>query len=156
MRLYVVRHGEAVSMSTVDESRELTSAGKRSVNRFWHQLWDEGVRPAAMMTSPYVRASQTAEEIRRVLPGIGTEVSSLLTPDGSPEAVCAGILAGSALESLILVSHMPLVSLLTAYLTGLPRSQLSFATGGVAALDFSEPLPALATLLWHREPDRLG
>jgi len=156
MRVYIVRHGEAVSMSVSDEARELTPAGKRSVSRLWRQLQNEGLRPTAMITSPYVRALQTAAEIKRVLPDIHMEISSLLIPDGSCEEVCSGILAGNARENLILVSHMPLVSLLTTHLSGLPRSQLSFATGGVAALDFEEPLPGGASLLWRREPDRSG
>ena len=56
-------------------------------------------------------------------------------------------------ENLVLVSHMPLVSLLSALWVGEPRSRPGFRVGSVAAFDVDVAAAGGARLLWLRAPE---
>src|SRR5438105_4266876 len=86
MKLYVMRHGPAADDSATgrDADRALTAGGRERVAAVAKALLDAGEAPAAILTSPLVRAVETAEivaevtklagsvEVRREL-GLGTE-----------------------------------------------------------------------------------
>ncbi|MBA3981875.1 MAG: phosphohistidine phosphatase SixA [Alcanivorax sp.] len=155
MRLYVVRHGEAEAQRTTDEARALTVAGRDGVRQLWRQLVAEGIRPATLISSPYVRARQTAEEIAGecgLTPGAPCE---LLVPDGHPQRVFEWLLARDDQGPLVLVSHMPLVGHLVGQLSEGPGARLPMGVGAVAALEVEVPAIAGARLLWLRAPGDL-
>ena len=156
MRLYVVRHGEAEPQSTTDEARALTSGGRRGVRRLWQSLKAEGIRPARIVSSPYVRAQQTAEEIAAVC-GLGTEAHCpLLVPEGNPRQVLEWLLAWPETDTpLVMVSHMPLVAHLVGQLAEGPSARLPMGVGAVAALDVEVAAVSGARLLWLRAPGDL-
>jgi phosphohistidine phosphatase len=63
MDLFILRHGEAgkkLSSDTGDFSRPLTAAGKREVSAIAKSLKDFGVNFNFIITSPLMRAHQTA------------------------------------------------------------------------------------------------
>src|SRR6478736_9710352 len=63
MRLYVMRHGPAVddAPSGRDDDRELTASGRRRVRAVAQALLEAGELPRVILSSPLVRALQTAE-----------------------------------------------------------------------------------------------
>ena len=67
MRLYVIRHAEAVPLGQDgierDEDRPLTTAGQEQSKRLAQALLGRGVKLDKLLSSPLLRAKQTAESI---------------------------------------------------------------------------------------------
>ena len=72
MRLYLVRHAHAAP-GEPDELRALTPEGRRDARSLGELLAAEGVRPDAILSSPLLRARETAEELGRAT---GVQASS--------------------------------------------------------------------------------
>lgn len=136
MRVYLVRHGEAVPESE-DSSRPLSSAGRSEVEHMASHLASiRSLRdPVVIQHSGKLRALQTADII-----AISIGAAS------APEAA-RGLAPGDALEpaldmisttegNLMLVGHLPHIGRLAAHLlTGDPdRPLLYFKTATVACL----------------------
>jgi len=110
-------------------------------------------KPAAVITSPKLRASQTAEIVAQRL-GLSVAVDDDLAGPLSPSTV-EGILdrAGGP-ESVVLVGHDPDFSELLAELIG--SESVPMKKGALARIDTERPLSAGAgTLRWLIPPDLL-
>jgi phosphohistidine phosphatase len=66
VRVYLVRHAEAAP-GEPDELRALTPEGRRAARDLGERLAAEGVRPDALISSPLLRARETASEIGRAV-----------------------------------------------------------------------------------------
>ena len=100
MRLYIVRHGEAERRAPTDAERMLTPQGRRQVTALWQTLSAEGVTPGRLVSSPYVRARQTAEAIAGVAGQVRVETLDLLVPEGAPGAVLDWLMAAEEGDDL--------------------------------------------------------
>jgi phosphohistidine phosphatase len=126
MRVTLIRHAEAGDDAPTDEVRSLTARGREDARRLGRALARRGVEFSLMVSSPLVRAVQTAEIVaaeigyRERLP-----VTDLLVPDGAAAQVVSWLksarrnLEGSA--SIALVAHEPILSALAALLIGKAR-----------------------------------
>ena len=90
--LYIMRHGIAVTRgagSFADDSkRPLTPEGKMKVQEIAKGLLRLGFEVDWILTSPLVRAVETAEIVSDALrPSVPTDFVEALKPGGSPEAV---------------------------------------------------------------------
>ncbi|EXF44228.1 phosphohistidine phosphatase SixA [Pseudomonas sp. BAY1663] len=65
MRLWLLRHGEAEPRARTDAERNLTERGRRDVRENAAHLRGRALQ--AILVSPYRRAQQTADEVRRTL-----------------------------------------------------------------------------------------
>ena len=63
MRLFVLRHAiaEDAEPGQADSERRLTDPGREKLQRVLRRARQAGLEPAAVFSSPYVRARQTAE-----------------------------------------------------------------------------------------------
>ena len=181
MKLYVMRHGPAAddSPSGRDADRALTAAGRERVAAVAQALFDNGEAPFAILSSPLVRAVETAEivsevthlarraredqkaklagatgeiEIRREL-GMGTEKLPLLAE-----------LVRAKRKRVMIVGHEPDLSMLVMSLVG---KELESGMGkgmvvgvkltkdpGVAGLEFRSSLRFVLepkSLSWQRD-----
>ena len=160
MNLYLLRHGLAVEQTIpsfkLDSDRPLTAEGRKKTARLATFLRRLEISFDLILTSPYVRARQTAEIVAEKL---GTpkalELSKYLAP-------------GSALKPLIdelnhrrhpmnyvlLVGHEPDLSRLTSILvTGKPGLALEMKKGGLCKLEIATLRPGrCATLQWLLTP----
>ncbi|MDX1804186.1 MAG: phosphohistidine phosphatase SixA [Alcanivorax sp.] len=152
MKLYLCRHGQAVAQAATDALRPLTQAGQAAVLAHWQALEEEGVVINRVVASPFLRAQQTAECITRVYQGLTIENCEALVPDSPPSAVFDWLLAQDLPAGTVLVSHMPLVSVLTAAWTGAGRERFPFNVGTVACLDVEVMAADGARLLWLASP----
>lgn len=152
MRVYLCRHGEAVAQAPTDAERPLTERGRLEVMALWQKLHQEGVAIDRLIASPYRRAQQTALCIARAYGGMDQAACGYLVPEARPEQFLEWLLVQPADDNLVLVSHMPLVSLLTALWIGDLGSRPAFRVGSVAALDVEVAASGGARLLWIREP----
>ncbi|MEP4523850.1 MAG: phosphohistidine phosphatase SixA, partial [Alloalcanivorax venustensis] len=126
MRVYLCRHGEAVAQAPTDAERPLTERGRLEVMALWQRLREEGVTVDRLIASPYRRAQQTALCIARAYGGMDQEACGYLVPEAAPEQFLDWLIEQPPCENLVLVSHMPLVSLLSALWVGEPRSRPGF------------------------------
>jgi len=150
MKLWVLRHGEAVPFgSCPDSERELTDHGRKEVwNSAAHLI---GQPLTAIYASPYLRAQQTAQIVREAL-GFEPEIRTVewLTPETDPDKVTDQLVSVS---NVLLVSHNPLVGNLLSYLqhgAGYPPEKVS--TAGLAELESPELLIGSMTLNSLKHP----
>jgi phosphohistidine phosphatase len=125
VRILLVRHADAVSETTAlpDEHRFLSPAGRHQVRELSALLAEAGLALGAVMTSPLVRAVQTAELLVRWLDWNGSiEASHYLAPGGASAraagewlARCAEPLAGATLAA---VGHEPSIAHIARLLSG--------------------------------------
>jgi len=126
VRLYIVRHAEAAPGSP-EELRALTPGGHEHARALGRRLADEGVRPDAILTSPLLRARETAKDL-----GLGeSEPDERLAPGATVEDVRAAV-AGRG-ETVLVVGHQPDCGRAVAALTGGPEP--AFPAAGVVAVD---------------------
>lgn len=136
MRLLLVRHGQAIEhapslggggpgtaghadAASRDAARWLTEKGRRRTREVGRRLAEDGLAPGRVLTSPLVRAVQTAEALAATLGFDGPiEVRAELVPGARPAAIAAEI-AESRDETLALVGHEPHLSALAGLLLGL-------------------------------------
>jgi phosphohistidine phosphatase len=111
MKLVLVRHAEAAPGSP-DELRALTPEGHEQARRLGEQLRADGIQPDAVLSSPLLRARETAADL-----GFGEpQPLDELGPGATAEDVKAAV-AGRG-ETVIVVGHQPDCSRITAALRG--------------------------------------
>lgn len=160
MEIYIIRHGDAIDRAdpqiTNDAMRWLTDAGRNEVSVSARLLAKLAVRPDLVLTSPMVRARQTAEIVTDLIgPASGPEVSEHLVYGGSLAGVLEDILRHGRPAQVVLAGHMPSVGALVGYLAwGMPEVDVPFRTGEVCRVDLSEDSPAagLGDLRWLIPP----
>ena len=155
MRLVLLRHATAIARGAVgieDRDRTLTSDGERESRLAGKALHRAGVRPAALVTSPYVRANATAEIAARELDAEVVE-DSVLEP-GFGRADLDGLFARHPGSCLVLVGHDPDFSDLLRDLSGVA---CSMAKGGAARVDVTVPMrPGQHELRWLLRPRQIA
>ena len=129
MRLYLVRHAKA-EPGEPDELRRLTPAGRAAARELGRRLAADGAAPDAVLTSPLLRARETAEEIARAA-GVDAEPDDLLAPGATAEDVLAAI-AGRG-ERVVVVGHQPDCGRVVAELSG--GAAPPFPPAGVVEID---------------------
>jgi phosphohistidine phosphatase len=111
MKVVLVRHAEAAP-GDPDELRALTAEGHEQAQRLGDRLRADGVRPDAVLSSPLLRARQTALELGFGEPKPRAELAPGATADDLKAAV-----AGRG-QTVIVVGHQPDCSRITAALRG--------------------------------------
>jgi phosphohistidine phosphatase len=120
VRLFLVRHAEAAP-GDPDDLRPLTDAGRAAARALGEQLAQE--RPDAVVSSPLLRARETADAIARAA-GIDATADERLAPGATADDVRA-VAQGDA---IVVVGHQPDCSEIVLALTG---REVSFAPGAM-------------------------
>lgn len=131
MRVYLVRHAEAAP-GEPDELRTLTQRGREQARGLGERFAREGVRPDAILSSPLLRARETAAGIAKAF-GIEPEASAELAP-GCDTGALRRAVEGRG-ETVVAVGHQPDCGRIAAALTGAPEP--AFPAGGVVGLDLA-------------------
>jgi len=155
MRLLLVRHGIAAPLGESierDEDRPLTPRGEKRLRAVAHGLARIAPRPRAILTSPLLRARQTAESIAGAWKGLRPMPAKALAT--GEEAAIREVLAGFDDEDcVVLVGHEDWISQFTARLLGgNAGSSFRYRKGGVALIDLKLDGDGPATLLWFIPP----
>jgi phosphohistidine phosphatase len=140
MMIYIVRHGIAVDRndpkSPPEAERPLTAAGVQKTRSAALGLRALDVKPDAVLTSPYVRAAQTAEIFAEALgfPPEKIRVSDTLKPAANPAETLKEI-ARLKPREVICFGHAPHLDLMIAQLTGARGTFTELKKAGVACLE---------------------
>jgi phosphohistidine phosphatase len=103
MRIYLCRHAHAAS-GEPDELRELSADGVEQARALGVMLAARADAPALVLSSPLLRAQQTAAEIGRAT-GAPVRIDAALAPGATVEAL-AGVLEGEV-GPVAAVGHQP-------------------------------------------------
>lgn len=139
MQLFIMRHGQAETFSSGDAQRPLTETGVLEAQVMGTWLESQKIEIERIFVSPFTRAQQTCGNVVELLsscPELNT--ISMITPSGSAiefHDYLDGICASEKISSLLIVSHMPLVSYLVEELT-VERNAPIFQTAGIAHIDY--------------------
>jgi phosphohistidine phosphatase len=159
--LILMRHADAGAADPRrwpdDRDRPLTDAGRREHAAVAEALRRMGVRFDRLLTSPLVRARETAEITAGIYGGApAPEPTDLLAVEVAPRAMLAG-LAAMETETLLCVGHEPALSGLIALLIARDGgASVDMEKSGVALIDCSGPAaPGRGLLRMHLRPREL-
>jgi phosphohistidine phosphatase len=152
MRLYLMRHGIAIDREDPDcppePERYLTPKGIQRTRAAARGLRALRVKPAALLTSPFVRAVQTGEIVCEVL---GLDPKQLRTTDAlKPEAKPARLAEelGRLGGEVICFGHAPNMDDFIAHALKATAPFTALKKSGAACLDIDSLAPLRATLFW--------
>jgi phosphohistidine phosphatase len=154
--LHLLRHahaGDPGSWDGPDERRPLSDKGEKQADRLGRFLAEVGFKPDAIMSSPKVRAAQTAEIVARHLK-LPVAIDERLGGELGTETLEALLRDAGDLDRPVIVGHDPDFSELVAVLCGAPG--VPMRKGAFARIDVGRPLEAGAGVLrWLVPPDLL-
>ena len=122
MLLYLLRHAEAEPHCDDDFSRRLTEKGYKQARQAGCFMKEQCLRPDLILTSPVIRARDTAGIVAKLLGKIDVTQVPWAACGMDPERALAELASYSKFKSILLVGHEPDFSTLIASLIGLSRS----------------------------------
>ncbi|KPH61032.1 histidine phosphatase [Pseudoalteromonas porphyrae] len=137
--ILIMRHGEATPMQADDASRNLTLIGQQQAEKMG--LWLHATHePTGLLVSPYIRAQQTALEVKKHNRFLFEETCGDIVPEANPQVAADYLETLIAMhpecDSWLVVAHMPIVSYLVDQLS--IGNMPIFNTGAVAVLSYDE------------------
>jgi len=155
MIIYVLRHAEAIVAddNTPDEWRYLTEKGVKSVARISEDLSKYGRKPRLIISSPLVRAVQTAQ----IAAGQACRkneliVSGLLRSDGDIDELKDFLRSHSEAKRVMVVGHEPHLGSLVASLLQ-KEDQVHLQKAGCVALELDiDETDKPARFVWYMVP----
>jgi len=155
MLLTFIRHAEASLSAAVDFERELTERGRQQAHQlaaFFSRLKNQ---PQLILTSPLVRARQTAEAISQRLESTRLLEQSWLASGMIPEICLRELHSFSRFENVLLVGHEPDLSSTIASLLGNQPKNFKVAKAGICALKIQSVGPGYGILQYFLPSDLL-
>jgi phosphohistidine phosphatase len=164
MFLYIVRHAIAeeresfAKKNSEDSLRPLTIKGKKRMQKVVLKIKNELRDIDLIVTSPFVRAKQTAAVVAEMIGKPKIVESAELVPHATPHAFLKWIKAqGKDKKKVMVVGHEPhLSSLASLILSGKAEdSFIELKKSSVALIEtgnFEEITPSKASLLWMVSP----
>lgn len=140
MKIFIMRHGEAEHFASSDAERELTKNGRSASVAVARACAEKGFAQFdKVLVSPYIRAQQTWQEIASHFRADQVEICEDITPYGDSEQVAdyvTALIEVHDYQSVLLVSHLPLVGYLTAeFVTDIHPPM--FPTSGLTCIEYS-------------------
>lgn len=158
MKIYLIRHAEAVAGSPglPDERRYLTPEGRVSFRKTARTMLKKGVEPDLILTSPLIRAVQTADILAEQLSYIGLlPVATELAPGFDLEGLRKLLASFRPVRELVLVGHEPDMGMLVSTLASF-EGEFRFKKGMAVKLKLDPAaLDVPATLSWVAEGKKL-
>jgi len=150
MKLHLVRHATASEVAPNDAERELTREGREEARITGAALAQLDVRVSYVLSSPLVRARQTAQIISDTLK-VSDDVALLyeLANNASTTSLLKALRPYAACGEILLVGHMPSLSEHLAVLIGAPNGKsFLLGKGGAACIDLPHLRTGVGQLRW--------
>lgn len=152
MIVYLVRHGQAEDQaaSGLDRDRRLTHAGRERMQVIGRGLSRLDIQPDQILTSPFPRASETAQIIAAALGRLELlqEVEALGCGNGGEHQIRA--MLNPTWHEVMIVGHEPELTAITEALAG-AGTNVRFKKGGVCRIDLAHPM-AQGEMIWLLAP----
>jgi phosphohistidine phosphatase len=160
MELYVFRHGIAADAvaGQSDADRALTDVGRKKTAEVVRTARRAGVDPSLIVSSPYLRAIQTARIAADEFGYRGDVLrTEALVPHGTPEEVWSELRDYRDEPAVLLAGHEPLLSRLVAWLLAAPELRVDMKKAAMVRIDLENFGPApQGTLRWMITPKLAG
>lgn len=161
MELYIVRHGIAVDREDpkcpADPERFLTEDGIEKSRQVAKGVAEVASIPDLILTSPYLRAVQTAELFAERLEYAKQKIqrSELLLPGAEPLQLFRELAKDKDLSSVFVFGHAPHLDDLIATAIGTKHHISSLKKAGVAFVELKRLVPPSGELVWLATPKLL-
>ena len=140
MNLILLRHGKAEDKHPDgDFPRALVEKGRKQARRAAKLLKEAGTLPDIVLTSPLVRARQTADEFCKTAGIPGPVIQSWLACGMSPETAMTELSAFRDFKRVAIVGHEPDFSQLIEWILGAISSGIEVKKGAIACLEVTPP-----------------
>ncbi len=157
--LYIMRHGIAEDRAAGgvmdDAQRALTDEGKEKVREIAAGLDRIGTKLDWIVSSPLVRAIQTAKIVAETLSSKPPlDICEALAPGGSGDELLRFVSRSAERRLVMVVGHEPDLGRLAARLIGAGRNaNMPFKKGGCCSIELGElpPKPS-GRLIWWMTP----
>jgi len=159
MEIYILRHGIAVERGAPgykkDSERPLTKEGEEKMHQIAEAMLAMGLKFDLILSSPYVRAADTAQ-IAASHFDEGVTLTNSLVAGGSPLELIREI-NHAKVQRVLLVGHEPdLSSLISLLITGGTDAAIELKKGGLCKLTTEKLVfGQCATLNWLLTPKHL-
>ena len=161
MELYIVRHGIAIDREDpkcpADPERFLTDEGLEKSRQVAKGVAEVASVPDLILTSPYLRALQTAELFAERLeyPKQKIQKSDLLLPGAEPLQLFRELSKNKDLSCVFVFGHAPHLDDLIATAIGTKHHISSLKKAGVAFVELKRLVPPAGELIWLATPKLL-
>jgi phosphohistidine phosphatase len=159
MEIYILRHGIAVERGTPgykkDSDRPLTEEGEEKTRQIAKAMLAMDLKFDLILSSPYLRAKQTAQIVATELDEDVT-FTDFLVPNGNPLELVREI-NDEKPQRVLLVGHEPdLSQLISILMTGDSEAAIELKKGGLCKLTADRlTFGRCATLNWLLTPKQL-
>jgi phosphohistidine phosphatase len=161
MEIYIVRHGIAIDREDPkcppDPERYLTEEGVEKTKRVAAAVAALGATPDLLLSSPYVRAMQTAEIFASALDYSKQKIrrTDLLLPGAEPSLFFRELAKDKQTSTLFVFGHAPQLDDIIAAALGSKHHITSLKKAGVALLELKRVSPPNGQLVWLAPPKLL-
>ena len=158
MRLYIVRHGIAIDRedpkSPAEPERYLTEEGIRKTKLVAKAIAGMGATADLLVSSPYVRAMQTAEIFAGALgyPKQKIQRTNALLPGAEPARLFQELAKQTESTSVFCFGHAPQLDRMIAEALGVKHSVTALKKAGVALMELEHLSPPNGLVEWVAIP----
>ncbi len=157
MEIYLVRHGAAYAKEE-DPERHLNNDGVNQCHLTGRALRRLDIQFDLIVSSPKVRASQTAEIIAKEV-GYSREeikITETLEPTALPKDTISYLNDFIGIKRLMLAGHLPLLGhLASELLSNTSEISLYFEPGAVCQINIGQPHALTGDFRWFLTPEHL-
>lgn len=161
MQLYIVRHGIAIDREDpkcpAEAERYLTEEGVEKTKQVAKGVAALGVTGDLLITSPYVRAAQTAEIFADALDYRRQRIrrNELLLPGSEPTLLFRELAREKQASKVFIFGHAPHLDGVIAAALGSKKHLASLKKAGVALIELKRISPPMGVLTWLATPKML-
>jgi phosphohistidine phosphatase len=161
MQLFLVRHGIAIDREDpkcpAEAERYLTEEGIKKTREVARGVAAISKKPDLLLSSPYVRAMQTAQLFAAALkyPKQKIRKTNLLLPGSDVAAFFRELAHDKNAERVFCFGHAPHLDEVIAAVLGSKHDATSMKKAGVACFDLRRVVPPSGTLAWLATPKLL-
>lgn len=146
MQLWLLRHADALPTAESDDVRPLSAKGEEQARRVARFCKRHELRPGIVLSSPFLRADQTARTVAEAL-GVEFLPCAFLAAGMSPSLAFEELPAFRRFETVLIVGHEPDLSALGGALLGTGKAgALHMRKAALAALEVDSLTPGGARL----------
>ncbi len=161
MQIYIVRHGIAIDREDPkcppDPERYLTEEGIEKTKQVAKGVAALGITGDLFLTSPYVRAAQTAEVFANALDYAKQKIrrTDLLLPGAEPTQLFRELARDKQVSTVFLFGHAPQLDDIIATALGSKKHVTTLKKAGVAFVELKRLSPPIGQLVWLATPKML-